>query len=112
MGWLRFFIAGVTEIALEAVGQAGHLMDLREKFRARLRDKPKALALLDELFLNPYMSVARAERVLNVSNPTARQAVILLQKKGMIEEITGRTWGKLYLARPIMETIELKGKGK
>jgi Fic family protein len=41
MSWLRFFIAGVTEIALEAVGQAGRLMDLREKFRARLRDKQK-----------------------------------------------------------------------
>ena len=112
LGWLRFFIAGVTEIALEAVGQAGRLMDLREKFRARLRDKAKALALLDELFLNPYMSVARAERVLKVSNPTARQAVALLQRKGMLEEMTGRTWGKLYLAKPIMETIELKGKNK
>jgi len=112
MGWFRFFIAGVTEIALEAVGQASRLMDLREKFRARLRDKPKALALLDELFLNPYMSVARAERVLKVSNPTARQAVMLLQRKGMLEEMTGRAWGKLYLARPIMETIELKGNGK
>lgn len=112
MGWLRFFIAGVAEIALEAVGRAGRLMDLREKFRARLRDKPKALALLDELFLNPYMSVARAERVLKVSNPTARQAVALLQKKGMLEEMTGRTWGKLYLAKPIMETTELKGTSK
>ena len=76
ISWLRFFIAGVTEIALEAVGQAGRLMDLREKFRARLRDKAKALALLDELFLNPYMSVSRAEQVLKVSNPTARQAVM------------------------------------
>jgi len=37
---------------------------------------------------------------------------MLLQKKGMLEEITGRTWGKLYLAKPIMETIEMKGKGK
>ena len=110
MSWLRFFIVGVTEIALEAVGQAGRLMDLREKFRARLRDKAKALALLDELFLNPYMSVSRAEHVLKVSNPTARQAVTLLQKKGMLEEITGRTWGRLYPAKPIMETIELKGK--
>jgi Fic family protein len=109
MGWLRFFIAGVTAIALEAVGQAGRLMDLREQFRARLRDKPKALALLDELFLNPYMSVARAERVLKVSNPTARQAVLLLQRKGMLEEMTGRAWGRLYLAKPIMETIERKG---
>ncbi len=110
MSWLRFFIVGVTEIALEAVGQASRLMDLREKFRGRLRDKPKALILLDELFLNPYMSVSRAEKVLKVSNPTARQAVTLLQRKGVLEEITGRTWGKLYLAKPIMETIELKGK--
>lgn len=110
MSWLRFFIAGVTEIALEAVGQASRLMDLREKFRGRLRDKPKALILLDELFLNPYMSVSRAEKVLKVSNPTARQAVTLLQRKGVLEEITGRTWGKLYLAKPIMETIELKWK--
>ena len=112
IGWLRFFMAGVTEIAREAVGQAGRLMDLRENFRARLHDKAKALALLDELFLNPYMSVARAERVLKVSNPTARQAVALLQKKGMLEEVTGRAWGKLYLAKPIMDTIELKGKDK
>jgi len=111
-GWIQFFLAGVTEIAREAVGQADQLMGLREKFRARLQDKPKALALLDELFLNPYMSVAKAERVLKVSNPTARQAVMLLQRKGMVEEITGRTWGKLYLAKPIMDTIELKGKGQ
>ena len=88
MGWLRFFIAGVTEIALEAVEQAGRLMDLREKFRARLRDKPKALTLLDELFLNPYMSVARAERVLKVSNPTARQAVAhFYRKKGCYKKL-------------------------
>ncbi|MDH5427845.1 MAG: Fic family protein [Nitrospirota bacterium] len=110
--WLQFFLTGVTEIALEAVGQADHLMSLREKFRTRLQEKSKALALLDELFLNPYMSVAKAERVLKVSNPTARQAVLLLQKKGMLEEITGRTWGKLYLAKPIMDTIEEKGKGR
>jgi Fic family protein len=110
--WIQFFLAGVTEIAIEAVGQAGRLMELRETFRAGLRDKAKALALLDELFLNPYMSVARAEEVLKVSNPTARQAVLLLQRKGMLQEITGRTWGKRYLAKPILDTIELKGKRK
>ena len=108
--WIHFFLVGVAEIARESVGQAGRLMDLREKFRAKLRDKAKALALLDELFLNPYMSVTRAEEVLKVSNPTARQVVLLLQKTGLLEEITGRAWGKLYLAKPIMETIESKGK--
>jgi predicted DNA-binding transcriptional regulator len=47
--------------------------------------------------------------VLKVSNPTARQAVLLLQRKGMLEEMTGRAWGKLYLAKPIMTIIERKG---
>lgn len=112
MSWLHFFLLGVTEIASEAVGRAGRLMDLRETLRGRLRDKPKALALLDELFLNPYLSVARAEKVLRVSNPTARQAVRQLEKKGVLEEITGRTWGKLYLAKPIMETIEFRGSNR
>ena len=91
---------------------AGRLMDLREKFRARLRDKPKALALLDQLFINPYMTVARAERILKVSNPTARQAVTLLQKNGMLDEISGRAWGRLYLAKPILRAIENPPKPK
>ena len=81
-------------------------MKLRERFQRRLREKPKALALLDHLFINPYMSVARAERVLKVSNPTARQAVQVLEQKEMLEEITGRAWRRLYLARPILEVIE------
>jgi Fic family protein len=105
-GWLRFFLTGVAETAGEGVRRAPRLMELRERFQRRLREKPKALALLDHLFLNPYMSVARAQRALKVSNPTARQAVRALEQKGMLEEITGRSWGRLYLARPILEAIE------
>jgi hypothetical protein len=52
------------------------------------------------------MSVSRAQKVLKVSNPTARQAVLLLQQKDLLNEITGREWAKLYLAAPIMDIIE------
>ncbi len=110
--WLRFFLTGVAETAQEAVRQAGQLMHLREEFRKQLHDKPKPLALLDELFINPYMTVTRAAEVLKVSNPTARQAVMLLQKKGLLEETTGRTWGRLYLARPILQALEYPAKAK
>ena len=110
--WLRFFLTGVADTAQEAVRQAGQLMRLREEFRKQLHDKPKPLALLDELFINPYITVAKASAVLKVSNPTARQAVKLLQKKGMLEEITGRAWGRLYLARPILQAIEHPPKVK
>ena len=105
-GWLRFFLAGVEETARSAIRQASRLMDLRESYRQRLSRKPNALRLLDELFVNPYLTAARAAQVLNVSNPTARQAIALLQGEGLLAEMTGRSWRRIYLARPILEAIE------
>ncbi|HKI02833.1 MAG TPA: Fic family protein [Thermoanaerobaculia bacterium] len=105
-GWLHFFLAGVEQTARAAVRQASLLMDLREAYRQRLSRKPNALKLLDELFVNPYLTASRAVRVLEVSDPTARQAIALLQQEGLLEEISGRRWGRLYLARPILEAIE------
>jgi len=105
-GWLHFFLSGVAETARDAIRRADDLMALREKFRGRLKEKPKAIALLDELFLNPYITVARAAEILKVSNPTARQTVLLLQNVGMLKEVSGRKWGQLYLAGQIMKVIE------
>lgn len=105
-GWLRFFLTGVEETARAAVLQASRLMDLREAYRLRLNRRPNALRLLDELFVNPYLTVARAVRVLNVTAPTARQTISLLQGEGLLDEVTGRSWGRIYLARPILRAIE------
>jgi Fic family protein len=111
-GWLRFFLVGVEQTAQEAMGQAGRLLDLHDSLRRRLHRKPKAAALLDDLFANPYISVSRAARLLNVSNPTARQAIAWLQGEGILEEVTGRSWGRLYLARPILDAIENRPDGE
>ena len=37
---------------------------------------------------------------------TARQAVASLEKAGLLREITGRAWGKLYLAKPIWAVMD------
>jgi len=81
-------------------------MDLRERWRDRLAGQAKATELIDALLVNPYMSVARAQRVLKTSNPTARQAVARFEKLGVLSEITGRSWGRLYLARQVLKLIE------
>ncbi len=60
----------------------------------------------NNLFVNPYITVARAAELLQVSNPTVRQAVATLQKSGILEKMTGQTWRRLYLARPILKAIE------
>jgi Fic family protein len=106
LGWLHFFLAGVEQTARAAVRQASRLMDLRESYRQRLSRKPNALKLLDELFVNPYLTATRAAQILGVTAPTARQAITLLQEQGLLGEMTGRSWGRIYLARPILEAIE------
>lgn len=105
--WLRYFLEGVAETASEGVGRSGKLMDLRERFRRKVADRATPLRLLDLLFTNPYVSVARAAKMLRVTAPTARQAVAELERAGMLEEITGRSWGRLYLAKPILKILEV-----
>lgn len=106
--WLRYFITGVQLIASDAVKRTTHVIELREQFRKRVSDKPKALALVDQLFTNPYVTVARAMEVLNVTYPTALKAVELLVERKLIEKLGERRWAKLYLSRPVLEAIEQK----
>jgi Fic family protein len=105
--WLIYFLRGVAEIGKEAVERAGRLMALRERFRKKVVPFPRALKLLDALMINPFVTVSRAQKLLGVSNPTAREAVNRLQAAGLLEETTGRSWGKLYLAKPILRVIDV-----
>ena len=104
--WIRFFCTGVAETATAAIRQAAELADLRERHLRQLRHRPRAAALLDALFLNPFLTVPRAAQMLSSSNETARQAVRELQDQGILEEVSGRAWRRVYLARPILQALE------
>ena len=104
--WIRFFLQGVAEISTEAGQQARELHRLREEYRAKLRDKPNALVLLDELFINPYMTIARAVKVLGKTHPTAKAAISVLEERIILKEVTGRNWRRFYVSKPILDAIE------
>jgi len=86
--------------------QAAELAAMRERFRAAVGAHAKALALTDELFSFPIVNAAVAARKLGVSDPTARKAISALEAVGLLEEFTGRDWGKTWVARPVMEVLE------
>jgi Fic family protein len=104
-GWLQYFLTGVTATARGGVARARKLTDLRDDLRKRLIRKPRAVQLLDALFLNPYVTALRVQELLGVSDPTARQIIALLEKESILDETTGRAWGKLYVARPIYNVL-------
>ncbi len=99
--WLRYFLAGVDETARDASDRARRLLDLRE---AMLKEAEQAL--VDQLFDNPYVSIAKAAEVLGVTHPTATRVLRKLQEKGVLTETTGRSWGKLYLAKGVLAALD------
>ena len=106
--WIRYFLTGVERIARKAVQQSSKLIDIRERYRDALTDKARAAVLLDELMMNPFITVPRAQKSLRVSNPTARRTVDLLIERGIIAPLGDRRWGKLYVSKEILAAIEQK----
>ena len=106
ISWLRYFIDGVQVTAADAAKRTTHVIELREEFRKRVGDKLKALALVDQLFTNPYVTAAHAQQALQISAPTARKLLEFLAERKLIEKLGERRWAKLYLCRPVLEAIE------
>jgi Fic family protein len=106
VSWIRFFLQGVAEIATEAGEQAKELHRLREQYRVQMRDKANALGLLDDLFINPYMTIGRAGKVLGKTHPTAKAAIAVLEEQKILREITGRHWGRYYVCQPVLDALE------
>src|SRR3984957_20520943 len=96
--WLVYFLTAVRETAREAVQRSHSLLRLRDKCRSKLGQNHRAAALLDHLFVNPYITVARAAERLGVAAPTATNSITALEKVGMLQERTGRGWGRIWVA--------------
>lgn len=108
-GWLRFFLIAVRDTARNAMKQGESILKLRERFQEKLKKKHRELILLDELFVNPYVTVSRAAEKLGIAKPTASKTIQELEKAGMLQEATGREWGRMWVAKPILKAVELPG---
>lgn len=104
--WFRYFLTAVRDTARGALRQSRSIIRLRDRYRAKLKKEHRALVLLDELFINPYTTIARAADRLGVTPPTAGKTIAALEKAGMLKETTGREWGRVWIARPILDVVE------
>lgn len=102
--WLTYVLTGVRDQATDAAGLADRLLELQASTRERLlqrRATANALALVDELFLNPLITIGRARDLLRVTHPTARAAIRTLEEAGIVSEMTGRPRDMVFQADEI-----------
>lgn len=103
--WICYFLTAVRETARGAINQSQALLNLRDTFRQKLTRHHRAITLVDDLFINPYTTVARAACSLGVTAPTASKTIRDLEHAGILKEVTGREWGRFWLAEPIMRAL-------
>jgi len=108
-GWTAFFLECVREAADDGVRIAGELHALTGRDRSRLiaheRSTVAAIQLLEALPENPVVSVPLTAKLLDVSAPTARKAIELLEAIGVLRETTGKQRDRVYAYDEYMQIL-------
>ncbi|HET8563661.1 MAG TPA: helix-turn-helix domain-containing protein [Candidatus Binatia bacterium] len=84
-------------------------MDLREAYRAKLqlaRASALLLQLVDQLFLNPAITIPGMTKRLKVTARSAQLNVDKLIEAGILREVTGRQRNRLFAAPEIISIVE------
>ena len=103
----------MAEQARDALECAERILGLKERYRVRLQTKRATgtlLALLDGLFLNPYVTVAGATKHANVTFATAQSAINKLEDLKIIRGVTGSKRNRVYCAEELLRVIENQPK--
>jgi Fic family protein len=82
--YIQFFCAAVTRSAEDAVQRSSKLVELRDRYFVEVASaRSRVGGLIDLLFTNPFVTVSRVERAMNVTNQGARN---------LINDAVGRDW--------------------
>jgi Fic family protein len=100
VGWLRFFLVGVAEIAADATRTARALYARVSEDRRALLETAGATVTAIQLFEllpeHPIVTMPSVTRLLSISKPTAGKAIDVLIKAGILAEVGERKRDRLY----------------
>ena len=107
--YLQFFLTAVSRSAEDAVERAGRLIELRERYINETRDARSRIGgVADLIFSNPFLTVARVQNALNVTNQGARNLIQDAEKRGWLTDFgaRGRAGRRYWLAQEVFEIID------
>jgi Fic family protein len=114
-GWIEFFLRGIVEQAKDALADSKKILSLYEEYQSvdRAKKMPKCThQLIDEVFLNPYVSISTLSDKLNLPYASVKAGVMALVDAGILHEITGGKRNKLFIASKLMNLLTGSEKGR
>jgi len=100
VGWLWFFLDGVSDIADDATQRARALYARVSEDRRALLETPGATVTAIQLFEllpeHPVITMPLVTRLLSITKPTAGKAIEVLTQAGILSEVGARKRDRLY----------------
>lgn len=107
--WLQFFLTAVRRSADDAVSRAERLVDVRERYiREAGQTRTSLPALVELIFSNPFITVARLQKATGLTNQGARNVIRDAEARGWLKEIgtMGRGGRMYWVANELFEIID------
>lgn len=108
-GWVKFFLKGISQVSRESTETIRQILNMREEHRRlisqHMRGSTHALLLLDILYQQPMASVQGIRSLLDISYPTANNAMSGMRELGLLEEVTGHTRNRIFAYRPYLDLL-------
>lgn len=108
-GWIEFFLQAAKQQATDASARIRRVLELRAEYVRRVTE-PKASSLLvqlvDALFARPAVTTSDVAAILRIKPQAAQRHIDRLVEKRIIEEATGKSYGRIWIARGLLRLIE------
>jgi len=107
--WVRFFARGVTEQALSHVEVAKQLLDWAADVRGQLLERHwtgTIASVAENLIEWPVVTNTLLQQRFGVTAPTGQSAIDRLVDLGVLSEMTGKTYGRIYGASHVISLVE------
>jgi Fic family protein len=107
--WLGFFLEGIYETAEQGTESAQQILKLFNEDRDSIQNKRQStvsmLRLHQLLQKRPVVSIDHACKQLDLSFPTVTKAFMSLEHLGIVEEMTGKQRGRIFVYRQYLNIL-------
>lgn len=108
--WVKFFLEGITEMAINTSKKVKRLIDLYNDYKNKLSDihaTPLSFTILDKFFESPYWFISLIQEELGGENyPKTKRAMNYLVNAGIIREFTRYQRNKIFVAPDVLKILE------
>jgi Fic family protein len=106
--WVTFFAEAVQTQAEHGLTRADQLIDARDSLVNKLHQanvRGIAIRIAEDLIGYPYVTATRAAERLGVTYEGANSAIARLVSEGVLREVTGRSYARVFVASEVVEII-------